>query len=52
MDIQSVIALILSTDIQFVLALVPNSELYEPNELYAAALLADEEAAQQFLFSL
>lgn len=40
-------------DIRFVLALVPNSEIFDSyNELYAAALLADEEAAQQFLFSL
>lgn len=40
-------------DIRFVLALVSDSELFDSyNELYAAALLADEEAAQQFLFSL
>lgn len=40
-------------DIRFVLALVSDSELFDSyNELYTAALLADEEAAQQFLFSL
>ncbi len=40
-------------DIQFILALVPDSEFFNSYaELYTAALLADEEAAQQFLFSL
>lgn len=39
-------------DIQFILALVPNSELYDYNDLYIAAILADEEANFQLLASL